>query len=149
MNLIIFLSHGHSVLRLPPYHPDLNPIEMMWGIVKNYVAKKNVTFNMNDVIKLCEEMFSSITKEDCSPLCEKVIKVEDDYYAKEHIMDDTTDRLLLFTMFISLCKILLGIVFKNYFLYFRFIISVDGNSSDESDSHESVADEDLATPLVY
>lgn len=25
-------SAGHEVLRLPPYHPDLNPIENIWGI---------------------------------------------------------------------------------------------------------------------
>ena len=22
-------QHGHTVLRLPPYHPDLNPIELI------------------------------------------------------------------------------------------------------------------------
>lgn len=29
-------EHGHSVLRLPPapYHPDLDPIELCWGIIK-------------------------------------------------------------------------------------------------------------------
>jgi hypothetical protein len=38
-------EHGHSVLRLPPYHPELNPIELIWVLVKNYVAAHNVTFN--------------------------------------------------------------------------------------------------------
>ncbi|GBP38243.1 hypothetical protein EVAR_18123_1 [Eumeta japonica] len=32
---------GHAVLRLPPYHPDLNPIEMAWSQIKGYVANKN------------------------------------------------------------------------------------------------------------
>ena len=27
----LLADHGHTVLRLPPYHPDLNPIEKMWG----------------------------------------------------------------------------------------------------------------------
>jgi len=26
---------GHQVLWLPPYHPELNPIERMWGVAKN------------------------------------------------------------------------------------------------------------------
>ena len=26
---------GHRVLYLPPYHPELNPIERMWGVIKN------------------------------------------------------------------------------------------------------------------
>ncbi|MGA1870321.1 MAG: transposase [bacterium] len=29
---------GHSVLRTPQYHPELQPIETCWGIVKNYMA---------------------------------------------------------------------------------------------------------------
>lgn len=33
-----------EVLRLPPYHCKLNPIEMIWGQVKGYVAGENKTF---------------------------------------------------------------------------------------------------------
>ncbi len=29
---------GHSILRTPQYHPELQPIEACWGIVKNYMA---------------------------------------------------------------------------------------------------------------
>lgn len=39
----IITKAGHTVLRLPPYHPDLNPIEMIWGAVKNAIASRNVT----------------------------------------------------------------------------------------------------------
>lgn len=35
-------SHGHTVVRLPPYHCDLNPIELIWGIAKNKIASRNV-----------------------------------------------------------------------------------------------------------
>jgi hypothetical protein len=27
----IMTANGHTVLRLPPYHPDLNPIELIWA----------------------------------------------------------------------------------------------------------------------
>ena len=36
----ILQSQGHLVLRLPPYHPELNPIEMMWSEIKRGVAEK-------------------------------------------------------------------------------------------------------------
>ena len=36
----ILAEHCHTVLRLPPYHPELNPIELIWAAVKNWIAKK-------------------------------------------------------------------------------------------------------------
>ena len=43
-------SHGHEVLRTPPYHPELQPIETCWGVVKNHVARK-CDFTMNNLIR--------------------------------------------------------------------------------------------------
>jgi len=42
----LLAQHGRTVIRLPPYHPDLNPIEKIWGIVKTRIAAKNVTFKL-------------------------------------------------------------------------------------------------------
>lgn len=33
----------HEVLRLPPYHPDLNPIELVRGDIKGQLAQKKWT----------------------------------------------------------------------------------------------------------
>ena len=30
---------GHTVIRLPPYYCELNPIELAWAAEKNFVAK--------------------------------------------------------------------------------------------------------------
>jgi transposase len=35
----ILNDHGHEVLRLPPYHCQYNPIELAWGLSKNYYNK--------------------------------------------------------------------------------------------------------------
>jgi transposase len=35
----IIHESGHQVLRLPPYHCQFNPIELIWGICKNYFDK--------------------------------------------------------------------------------------------------------------
>jgi transposase len=45
-------SYGHKVLRLPSYHPELNPIEKIWASVKNWVAVHNTTFKLKDVEQL-------------------------------------------------------------------------------------------------
>lgn len=71
---------GHSVLRLPPYHPDLNPIEMIWGIVKNFVAQKNVTNKIADTIQLCKNKMDAISVEDWKKVYDKVIQVENEYF---------------------------------------------------------------------
>jgi transposase len=30
----LFEKHNHKILFLPPYSPELNPIEKMWGTIK-------------------------------------------------------------------------------------------------------------------
>ena len=36
----LLAEHGHTVIGLPSYHPDLNPIEKILGIVKTRIAAK-------------------------------------------------------------------------------------------------------------
>ena len=52
---------GHRVVRLPPYHCQYNPIELIWAQVKNNVAKKN-TFKMRDLKPLLEESLTHVTQ---------------------------------------------------------------------------------------
>lgn len=44
-----------TILRLPPYHRKLNPIELAWSSVKNHVKMNNTTFKLPDVKKLLIE----------------------------------------------------------------------------------------------
>ena len=37
----IAMRAGHTVIRLPPYHCELSPIELAWAAEKNFVAKEN------------------------------------------------------------------------------------------------------------
>jgi len=43
---------GHTVLRLPPYHCEFNPIELAWAMVKKYVKSKNTTYKLDNVRQL-------------------------------------------------------------------------------------------------
>jgi hypothetical protein len=75
----LLARHGHAALRLPPYHPELNLTQKMWATLKNWVAMKNVKFQLQDVQKLAEEKFSSITKEDLLPVSKHIQEVEEKY----------------------------------------------------------------------
>jgi hypothetical protein len=87
--------YGHVALRLPPYHPELNPIEKMWAMVKYWVAMKNVTFQLQDVRKLAENKFSSIIKEGWLPVCKHVQEVEEKYVQNEHLVDNIFEELVI------------------------------------------------------
>lgn len=114
-------KYGHIVLRLPPYHPELNPIEKVWATVKNYVASRNLTFRLNDAIKLAEEKFSEITKNEWENICDHVNNIATEYMIKEHLLDNATDE-------------------------FQFVANT-GDSDEEDDLEEISSDEDIENQL--
>ena len=59
----IALEYGHVVQRLPPFHCELNPIELIWGQENQFVAKNTTTFKLHDVKELYLKAKSMITKE--------------------------------------------------------------------------------------
>jgi hypothetical protein len=91
----LLAHHGHTVLRLPPYHPDLNPIEKMWAIVKNRIAAKNVTFKLQDVQHLAEQNFAAVTTEEWAAVCRHVQTVEEEYMSREHEMDSVMEKITI------------------------------------------------------
>lgn len=46
MTRILIEKRGARLLYLPPYSPDLNPIENYWAILKLYVRKWNTSFDI-------------------------------------------------------------------------------------------------------
>jgi hypothetical protein len=87
-------SHGHEVIRTPLYHPELQPIETCWGVVKNHVASK-CDFTMDNLIKQLDSGFSKVTAETCSKIIAKVRKVEEKFWTEDLENDSPTGRLRL------------------------------------------------------
>ncbi|CAC5407423.1 unnamed protein product [Mytilus coruscus] len=56
-------ANGHEILRTPPFHCELNPIEMVWSYLKGYVARHNSSCKEKDILKLFEEAKSHIDAE--------------------------------------------------------------------------------------
>uniref|UniRef100_A0A8D9E559 Tc1-like transposase DDE domain-containing protein n=1 Tax=Cacopsylla melanoneura TaxID=428564 RepID=A0A8D9E559_9HEMI len=91
----ILANAGHSALRLPPYHPDLNPIELVWSQLKGRVAKRNVNFSMSEVTKLVTEECNAITEEDWRSCCNHTRKIEEAYMEREPLLDVMSEEIVI------------------------------------------------------
>lgn len=75
-------SCGHQVLRTPPYHPELQPIETCWAVVKNTVARK-CDFTMANLMVQIEQAFDEVTQKTCMGLIKKIRQVEDVFWEED------------------------------------------------------------------
>ena len=52
------INHGHRLLFLPAYSPDLNPIEQQWAIIKN--KAKKIVSGFDSLYSCREAVFKTI-----------------------------------------------------------------------------------------
>ena len=81
-------ERGHEVLRLAPYSCDLNPIEMIWAQVKIYVRRHNKTGGLEAIRSLVEQAVSSISPSAWAKCCEHAVKLEAEYWEREHVAEE-------------------------------------------------------------
>jgi hypothetical protein len=93
----IMAAHGHEVLRLPSYHPDLNQTELVWADVKQSVGAEFVPFNLDEVAKKCGKWFSEFGIENWEKVCDSTEKNETEYRIskKEGIRKNTVERIII------------------------------------------------------
>jgi len=86
-------DNGHTVLRLPPYHCEFNPIALAWAMVKGYVKQNNTTFKIDDVHKLLNTAIERVTPQNWKNFIKHVIEEEDTIWKVDNIMDDMIDTI--------------------------------------------------------
>ena len=96
-------QHGHYIHRLPPYHCELNPIELIWAQIKYIVAVENSNFKMSDVHALLKKAISNISPEKWQACERHVIKLEEKLFRDEVMLDTTLpeDQLNTFRFYLS------------------------------------------------
>ena len=57
---------GALLIYLPPYSPDLNPIEELFSKVKKVMKSSEMEIDHNDIETLLLASFASVTTEDCT-----------------------------------------------------------------------------------
>ncbi|PSN34388.1 hypothetical protein C0J52_22266 [Blattella germanica] len=88
-------EQGKLVLRLPTYHCELNPIELIWAQVKGYVARNNKTFNIKDVKRLPVEAVQSVAISQWQNCVKYVIeKVEPRFWDVDNRIEDIAEVVI-------------------------------------------------------
>ncbi|XP_047539544.1 uncharacterized protein LOC125072952 [Vanessa atalanta] len=92
----IFNKYNHVVIRVPPAHPDLNPIDIALDTAKGYVAEKNMNNKTSHVMELVIEKLDLIEKNEWTDLCKKVEYIENQYRSSDHVIDAMTEELTIY-----------------------------------------------------
>jgi len=80
-------EHDISILRTPPYHPELQPIETCWAVVKNHMAD-NCDFSMSGLRKRLPEAFTKVTSSTVKEIIAKVVEQEHKYWIEDEKLDE-------------------------------------------------------------
>ncbi|KAL4101216.1 hypothetical protein QTP88_021236 [Uroleucon formosanum] len=91
----ISLENEHEVIRLPPYHCQYNPIELIWTQVKSQGAKNNHTFKMVDIERLTHEALDAVTKEDWEKCVRHTEQLQELDNQKEILRDTLMEPIIL------------------------------------------------------
>lgn len=81
-------THNRTILRLPPYHCELNPIELAWASVKNHVKMNNSTYKLSDVKTLLLEGIERVDDTMWKNFISHTQSVENKFYDIDFIIDD-------------------------------------------------------------
>ena len=88
-------KYGHEVLRLPPYHCELNAIELIWADEKNFVARENEELTIESVENLFRKKREEINSEVCKNCIKHVRRVEEKYWETDRIIDEKVNRFII------------------------------------------------------
>lgn len=84
-------DNNKTILRLPPYHCELNPIELAWSSVKSYVRTHNSTYKIRDVQDLLKRGMKHVTAEMWTNFVGHVVKEEEKFWDIDNITDEIMD----------------------------------------------------------
>ena len=102
----ILKEYGHACLRLPAYHADLYSIELIWATMNGYIARRNVSFKMTDVIQLTHDAIAAVTEDDWVSSCRHdVEEVERKYWDADIAVEAEMEKIVIKKTIVKTYKI--------------------------------------------
>ena len=87
---------GHEVVRLPPYHCELNPIELAWSQVKRFIKENNQLLTLTAVKELTYRGFDQVGPANWKKLVEHVQRAfEDKYWRDDDLQEEYIDEFII------------------------------------------------------
>ncbi|XP_016663249.1 uncharacterized protein LOC107884834 [Acyrthosiphon pisum] len=89
------INHNKAVLRLPPYHCQLSPMQLAWEVVINHVKIKNCTSSkLDDVHQLFNDGVKLVTTEMLAGYVNSSIAYEDKLWNLDIITDSILNSMI-------------------------------------------------------
>ncbi|CAF1352201.1 unnamed protein product [Rotaria sordida] len=81
-------KYAVEIIRLPKLHCSLDPIELSWNNLKQFVRDQNTTFRQDDVKQLIEQFMVAMDDKLATSYFHHVYKVEEMYKTADEIMEE-------------------------------------------------------------
>ena len=86
----------HEVVHLPPYHCELNPVELCWSQVKGHIKERNQKLTLSAVKDLTYEGFRRVGPEQWRKNISHVRdKVEDHYWIADNLQEEYIEECII------------------------------------------------------
>ena len=87
-------KYNIEIIKIPVKHCVLNPIELAWVGLKNYLRKQNVCFSLEDVGQLCNEWLAACGPDHVSGYFSHVYKSEETFKTSGRNVEDIENDLI-------------------------------------------------------
>ncbi|XP_066944515.1 uncharacterized protein [Macrobrachium rosenbergii] len=89
----IAAENGPEIIRLPPYHCQYNPIGLIWGQVKSFIAKRN-NYKMANQQELTKEALDTVTPENWEKAVRHAEQLQVEDAPKDILIDKYIDSFI-------------------------------------------------------
>lgn len=84
---------GHTVLRIPPYHCEFNPMESASAMVQGYVQESVAKFKTHDIKELLRVATERVTEENWKIFFQRAVEEENRMWEIDDNIDEMVDEI--------------------------------------------------------